>query len=377
MKLNILFSFILCLLVLPMINGQSLKVMPDGVIIPKADHTAIVQEENGQMVYDTVTRSVWYFNNTIWKEVGSDNLGNHTATIDLDMDDNSIINVSTPVDDNDAVNKAYVDLHEDADSDILNEIQSLSASTEGDTLYLSASNWLIVPGLSDANYIKDIDGNVYNEVTIGTQIWLAENLKTTRYNDGTPIPKIESATDWDDWTYSWNGSEYTDVYDAYCWYDNDSTTYAKFGALYNWGVADSIINGGKNACPVGYEVPTNAQLNTVMVFAGSYSGGGINIAGLHIKLPIGEFWDFTQVFPFGAPGDNASGFAAVGSGYRNSFGGTFQYNKQHNWLWSRTGGITKNIDTYRIRYDGVQVDYIPNRSGDDGCSIRCIKVDQP
>ena len=106
-----------------------MKVMPDGVVIPKADHTAIVLEENGQMVYDTVTKSVWYFNNTIWKEVGSDNLGNHEATTDLDMNDNSIKNVATPVDGTDAANKAYVDLHEDLDADTLNEIQTLSAST--------------------------------------------------------------------------------------------------------------------------------------------------------------------------------------------------------------------------------------------------------
>ncbi len=182
------------------------------------------------------------------KKIGSDNLGTHLATTDLNMDDNSIKNVPTPVDDNDAVNKAYVDL--DLDKDPINELQTISTSTEGDTMYLSDGNWLIIPGISDANYIKDFDGNVYNEVDINGQIWLLKNLKTTHYNDGTPIPEIENATDWDDWNLSWNGSEFTDVYDAYCWYNNDSTTYSKFGALYNWGVADSTINGGKNACPV-------------------------------------------------------------------------------------------------------------------------------
>lgn len=372
MKLNTLFFSILFSFLFVSVNqAQHMKIMPDGLIIPKADHTAIVLEENGQMVYDTVTKSVWYFNNSIWKEVGSDNLGNHTATSTLNMSDNPIENVSTPVNDMDAANKAYVD--QDMDQDPLNEIQTLSASVEGDTLYLSASNWLIVPGLSDANYIKDFDGNVYNEVVVGTQVWLLENLRTTHYNDGTAIPKIEVASDWDDWAPSWNGTEFTDVYDAYSWYNNDSTTYAKFGALYNWGVADSTINGGKNACPVGYEVPTATQLNDLMTFAGSFSGG-INYAGLHIKLPPGEFWDFSPTFPFGGRGDNASGFTQLGSGFRDS-SGTFFLNKKHAWLWSRTGGINKNIHAFRTLHDEWEVLYSTNEWGGEGYSIRCIKAD--
>lgn len=374
MKLNIIyFSILLSFLVSTEIGAQALRIMPDGVVIPKADHTAIVLEENGQMVYDTVTKSVWYFNNSIWKEVGSDNLGNHTATTTLNMDDNPIENVPAPVNDKDAANKEYVDL--DLDKDTLNEIQTLSASVNGDTLYLSQSNWLIVPGLSDANYIKDFDNNVYNEVNINGQVWLKENMRSTHYNDGTPIPKIELASDWDDWEQSWNGSEYTNVYDAYTWFDNDSTTYSKFGALYNWGVADSTINGGKNICPVGYEVPTDAQIITLMNYSGSFIGGGLNTAGVAIKLPPTEFWDNSLNFPFGAKGTNATGFAAVGSGYRDGSSGAFIDNKRQNWLWSRTGGINRNIHAFRIWYDDGEVDDYTNEFGGRGSSIRCIKTD--
>lgn len=368
MKLNILYCFIFCFLVIPSIIGQQMKVMPDGVIIPKADHTAIVQEEDGQMVYDTVTKSVWYFNNTYWKEVGADNLGNHEATTDLDMDDKQIKNVATPVDGTDAVNKAYVDL--DTDPDPLNEIQAFSASTEGDTLYLSDSNWLIVPGLSDANYIKDFDGNVYNEVVVGTQTWLLENLRTTHYNDGTPIPKNENAADWDDWSQSWNGSEYSDVYDAYTWYNNDSITYNKFGALYNWGVVDNTINGGKNACPVGYGPPNTAQLDVLVAYSGSLPP--TYNESVAIKAPVGEFWNFSQNFPFGAPGNNASGFYAIGAGGRDNTG-SYNYNKQRNFLWSSDGGVAQNVNAFRIRYSDYQVDKITNLSGGEGYSIRCIK----
>ena len=369
MKHNILFfSILLSFLFVTDLTAQiEMKLMPDGVIIPRADHTAIVLMEDGQMVYDTITKSVWYFNNTIWKEVGSDNLGNHTATTTLDMDNNPIENVPTPVNDMDAVNKAYVDL--DLDQDTLNEIQTLSASTEGDTLYLSKSNWLIVPGLSDANYIKDFDGNVYYEVVIGTQIWLKEHLRATHYNDGTTIPKIELASDWNDWWNSWDGDEYTDVYDGYSWYNNDSTTYNKFGALYTWGVVDSTINGGKNACPIGYHVPTTAEVQTLITFAGG------NTAGLHLKYAPGEYWDFSQNFPFGGKGDNSSGFSATGAGYRADVDGSYSSNKQWNYIWSRNGGITKNVHAFRIRYDDWEVNEYTNKSGGEGYTIRCIKIE--
>jgi uncharacterized protein (TIGR02145 family) len=225
---------------------------------------------------------------------------------------------------------------------------------------------LIVPGISDANYIKDFDGNVYTEVVIGSQTWLKENLRTTHYNDGTPIPKITDNTEWFAWSQSWNGTEYTNTFDAYSWYLNDSTTYSKFGALYNWGVADSTINGGKNACPVGYINPTGAQLQQLITAAGG------NIAGLHIKYAPGEWWFDDQNFPFGGKGDNASGFSAVGSGYRD-INGPFDYNKEINWIYSRTGGNTRNVEAIRIRYDDWEVVDSNNETGAEGYSIRCIK----
>ena len=303
--------------------GQSpnMKVKSDGVLLPKGDHSMIQSPEGGLLMYDTLTTSFWYFDNITWEELGND-----------------------------------------GDKDSLNEIQNLSVSVTGDTMYLENGGFLIVPGISDANYIKDADGNVYTEVVIGNNVWLKENLKTTKYNDGTPIPKIENASDWDNWGHSWNGQMFTDVYAAYCWYNNDSTSYHKFGALYNWGVVDSTINGGKNVCPDGFLVPTSSQL--VSISSNIYQK----------RYGPGEWWNPTGQAPLGCdqPVHNQTGFSLVGSGHRD-WTSPFLDNKDQIWLWSRTGGLMMNIHALRIDVCDSTAPLSTNRRGGQGFSIRCIK----
>ena len=347
-------------------NAQSFKVKNDGILLPKGNRLFVPFPENGHMIFDTTTNSVWFYDNIAWKEVGSDNLGNHTATDTLNMANNPIENVASPTNLMDATNKSYVDAHQDGDSDPLNEIQSFSVSQIGDTLYLSSSNWVIIPGVSDANYIKDFDGNVYNEVVIGNQTWLMENLITTHYNDGTPIPKMELNTDWDDWGASWNGSMYTDTYDAYTWYDNDSTLYNKFGAIYNWGVVDSTINGGKNACPEGYIIPTSSDISVLIAATGNV------IAALSLKFPPDEYWQQSNDFPFGGNGTNDSNFSFPGVGERLDTG-SFSNHRVTGWFWARTGGTMDNVHAVRMRYDDWEANIRTNNSGGEGFSIRCIK----
>jgi uncharacterized protein (TIGR02145 family) len=105
--------------------------------------------------------------------------------------------------------------------------------------------------------VSDIDGNVYKTVQIGTQTWIAENLKTTRYNNGDKI-------------FLGNGGPagYTEWFGlgkgAYCWYDNDAEAYKDaYGALYNWHAV-----GTGYLCPAGWHVPTNSEWTTLVTFLG-------------------------------------------------------------------------------------------------------------
>ena len=95
--------------------------------------------------------------------------------------------------------------------------------------------------------VKDADGNEYKTVVIGSQTWFAENLKTTKFNDGKSISNV---TD--------NGSWSTTKTPAYCWYENNSSNKDEYGALYNWYAASS----GK-LCPTGWHVPSDAEWSTL------------------------------------------------------------------------------------------------------------------
>jgi len=108
-----------------------------------------------------------------------------------------------------------------------------------------------------SSIITDIDGNEYNTVVIGTQIWMKENLKTTKYNDATLITYITDTSDW------------ITASEAYCWYANDSATCkATYGALYNWYAVDPSSNGNRNICPTGWHVPTDGEWATLTIFLG-------------------------------------------------------------------------------------------------------------
>jgi uncharacterized protein (TIGR02145 family) len=174
-------------------------------------------------------------------------------------------------------------------------------------------------GLTFKTTVKDADGNSYNTIIIGTQIWISENLKTTKYNDSTSIPSVTNFTDWSNSTTP-----------AYCWYNNDQATYGNtYGALYNL----YVVNTGK-LCPSGWHIPTDGEWNTLTTYLGGYS-----VAGGILKETGTAHWSSPNT---GAT--NESGFTALPGGYRYS-NGTFYVIGSSGLWWSATSNIAREVNS--------------------------------
>ena len=192
--------------------------------------------------------------------------------------------------------------------------------------------------------VNDIDGNTYRTVTIGTQTWMAENLKTTKYNDNTSIPVVSDNSDWIRLSSP-----------AYCWYSNDSSTYGSvYGALYNWYAATG------NICPSGWHVPTDLQWSLLS----TYLGGEI-VAGNKLKEEGTSHW---KILNSGAT--NESGFTALPGGGRVD--GDFLFIGSSGAWWSATEYDALNAWCRELD-DNIGELLTGYLKKGNGFSVRCIK----
>jgi len=209
----------------------------------------------------------------------------------------------------------------------------------------------------------DADGNFYTVVTIGTQTWMAENLKTTLYNDGTSIPNVTDNTAWNSLATP-----------AYCWYGNDASTYkSKYGALYNW----FAVNTGKLA-PVGWHVPTDAEWTTMenYLITNGYNYDGTT-TGNKVGKALAATTDWSNNFSEGAVGNdlsknNSSGFSALPGGGRYYTNGMFSYFGETGYWWTAT---EFNASFASYRYTIIYFDSMSRQNyyKTVGFSVRCIK----
>ncbi len=153
--------------------------------------------------------------------------------------------------------------------------------------------------------VTDIDGNVYNTVKIGDQLWMAEDLKVTRYNDGTPVQYISEKTAWAN-----NQSG------AYCWFNNEEA----WGALYNW----YAVNMGELA-PEGWHIPSHLDWAALADYI-----GGEEVAGGKLKESGGERWSSPN-----AGATNDYWFTAFPGGFRELDGDFSSFGGVAYW-WSST-----------------------------------------
>ena len=214
-----------------------------------------------------------------------------------------------------------------------------------ETVYNSANKTVKINVIALSETVTDIDGNVYNTVTIGTQTWMLENLKTTKYNDGTDIPNITDVG-------TWEGL----LTPGYCWYENDIDNKATYGALYNF----YTVNTAKLA-PTGWHVPTDEEFTTLTDYL-----GGAYIAGGKLKEAGTEHW-----YSPNAGATNETGFTALPGGFRSQYG-LFDFIKGGGFWWSATEGSATEAHGRNMYYDGRDV-WIDYGSKKFGASVRCIK----
>jgi len=188
--------------------------------------------------------------------------------------------------------------------------------------------------------ISDIDGNNYKTIQIGTQTWMAENLKTTKYRNGDPITLGTDPLYMSDSNVG-----------GYWWYNNDITNRATYGALYDWWAS----NDGRNIAPTGWHVPTNDEVLTLMNYL-----GGSTIAGGKLKETGITHWASPNT---GAT--NESGFTALPGG--NGASTVSQLIEDSGYWWSSTQPVftlhMASSDGFLSIYPGVNA----------GVSVRCVK----
>jgi len=187
--------------------------------------------------------------------------------------------------------------------------------------------------------MSDCDGNTYVTVVIDTQTWMAENLKTTKYNDGTDIPLVTDNSAWS--TLSTPG---------YCWYNNDEASYkATYGAMYN----QYVVNTGKLA-PIGWHVPTDAEWNELITMI-----GGGSVAGSRLKEMGNTHWTSLNT-----DATNVTGFSALPGGNRYTNGTFGTIGLGGSW-WGIPGSVTMSCNFAGAAVTGVNSKF--------GFSVRCRK----
>lgn len=206
---------------------------------------------------------------------------------------------------------------------------------------------LLVLLKNEMGQVSDIDGNVYHTVTIGTQVWMVENLKTTKYRNGDPILNVTDNSAWASLTSG-----------AFCWYNNDAASYkSAYGALYNgFSVSDS-----RNIAPAGWHIATEAEYITLTNYL-----GGTDVAGGKLKEAGSAYWLSPN-----SGATNESGFSAFPGSIRNVYG-TFGVDivSTGEW-WLKTVSDANNTFYFRLSYASNAV---TKNSGWNtiGLSVRCI-----
>ena len=234
-----------------------------------------------------------------------------------------------------------------------------SAAIDEEPVATATRTFELFAGLAcpESPTVTDIEGNIYRNVQIGGQCWMAENLRTATYHDGTAIPNVTG-------NLAWTGS----TSPAWCNYQDDPGFDTTYGKLYNW-----YATANPNVCPLGWHMPTEAewqQLEAALAMPASelgqlgWRGESYNVGGRMKTLTL---WSAPNT---GAT--NESGFSGLPGGDRDANGGGFTAPNVRKTWWSASeenAGSAWNHALERV-YAGIARDYGGKRNGR---SLRCVK----
>jgi len=200
----------------------------------------------------------------------------------------------------------------------------------------------------DCGTVEDIDGNVYQTVIIGTQLWMAENLKVTHYRNGEAIPNITDNSEWEGLTTG-----------AYCNYYNDEHNVAIYGRLYNW----YAVNDSRGLAPEGWHIPSSTEWQALVDYLGdsTVAGGKMKEAG------------YTHWHPPNTGATNESGFTALPGGNRTTASVGGYNNMGYNAIfWFSTEYSSSNAYSCYLPYNYSEF-WRSTFKKFCGFSIRCVK----
>jgi uncharacterized protein (TIGR02145 family) len=191
----------------------------------------------------------------------------------------------------------------------------------------------------------DIEGNKYKTIGIGSQIWMAENLRSTRLNDNTEIKYLKDSVDWT------SGSE-----PGYCWYDNDTLLKIPYGGLYNWHAVNT-----EKLCPTGWHIPSELEWRALIGWL-----GGERVAEGQLKVIGHSYWKY--------PNPNATNSACFNAipGGGVFYGQFLDFGKWCHW-WSGTQRNEKSATRISLSYRSSFVTIGGSGEMNPGLSVRCIK----
>jgi uncharacterized protein (TIGR02145 family) len=208
--------------------------------------------------------------------------------------------------------------------------------------------------------VSDIDGNIYKTIAIGDQTWMAENLQTTRLNDGSAIPLVENIFTW-----------ITLQTPGFCWYENNGSVFRNiYGAYYNW----HTINTGL-LCPDGWHVPSEEDwkgLKITLGMSGEQASQSFGFAGTNEGDKISETGNINWIDEK-TKSTNESGFTALPGGTRSSGFYDFEGEGASASWWSATSVANSNAWTHGIYFADSRIWRSDMLNKSYGHNVRCLK----